>query len=154
VKSLTDEAAVITAIAGPLGARLKDIQALIRMHGDFTAEEQGLANERIASGVAKGHWLAATPGSPFEIPVDGYEDAWQQRYVNGGCDTSLPDLEALEASGEVTRQEFLAMTSTVRQMDETKMASFIRKNPARGLEILRKITRRNPPGASLYAPKK
>jgi hypothetical protein len=154
VKSLTDEAAVITAIAGPLGARLKDIQALMRMHGDFVAEEQGMANERIAGGVGKGHWLAATPGSPFEIPVEGYEDPWQQRYVKGGTETSLAALEALEADGTVTRQEFLAMTATVRQLDETKMASFIHKNPLRGLEILRKITKRSAPGASLYAPKK
>lgn len=154
VKSLTDEAAIITAITGPLGARLKDIQAIMRMHADFVAEEQGMANERIAGGVGKGHWLAATPGSPFEVPVEGYEDPWQQRYVKGGTETSLAALEALEDSGDVTRQEFLAMTVTVRQLDETKMASFIHKNPLRGLEILRKITKRSAPGASLYAPKK
>lgn len=154
VKSLTDEAMVISAIIKPLGARLKDIQEIVRMHGDFLAEEQGMASERIAGGVGEGHWLAATPGSPFEIPVDGYEEPWQQRYVKGGTETSLAVLEEMEADGTVTRQEFLAMTATVRQLDETKMASFIHKNPLRGLEILKKITKRSAPSASLYAPKK
>jgi hypothetical protein len=154
VKSLTDESSIITAITKPLGARLKDIQEIIRMHGDFIAEEQGMANERISGGVGEGHWLAATPGSPFEIPVDGYEDAWQQRYVKGGVDTSIRALEALEEAGDITRKEYLAMTAEVRVLDETKMASFIHKNPERGLEILRKISTKGAPSASLYAPKK
>jgi hypothetical protein len=154
VKSLTDEASIITAITKPLGARLKDIQEIIRMHSDFLAEEQGMANERISGGVGEGHWLAATPGSPFEIQVDGYEDPWQQRYVKGGVDVSLRTLEELEASGEVTRKEYLALTAEVRVLDETKMASFIHKNPERGLEILRKISTKGAPSGSLYAPKK
>jgi hypothetical protein len=154
VKSLTDEATVITAITKPLGERLKDIQAVMRMQVDFLAEEQGLGNERIAGGVSEGHWLAATPGSPFEVRVEGYEDAWQQRYVKGGTDTSLKALEGLQESGEVTRKEYLAMTAEVRVLDETKMAAFIHKNPQRGLEILKKISTRGTPSASLYAPKK
>jgi len=154
VKSLTDEAAIITAITKPLGARLKDIQEIIRMHGDFVAEDRGMASERISGGVGEGHWLAATPGSPFEIPVDGYEDPWQQRYVKGGTETSLRVLGELVDSGEVTRKEYLAMTAEVRVLDETKMASFIHKNPQRGLEILKKISTKGAPSASLYAPKK
>lgn len=154
LKTLTDEAAIITAITKPLGARLKDIQDIVRMHSDFLAEEQHLDNERLSGGVGGGHWLAATPGAPFEIPVEGYEDAWHQRYVKGGVDTSIRALEDLEKAGDLTRKEYLAMTAEVRVLDETKMASFIHKNPLRGLEILRKISTKSPASASLYAPKK
>jgi hypothetical protein len=154
VKSLTDEAATIAAITGPLGARLKDIQELMRMQTDFAAEAEGKNAERIAGGVGKGHWLAATPGEPFEVPVEGYEDAWQQRYVKGGTQQDVKALEALADDGSVTRQEYLAFTAEVRVLDETKMASFIRKHPLRGLEILKKITRRSAPGAAIYQPKK
>jgi hypothetical protein len=42
----------------------------------------------------------------------------------------------------------------VRVLDDLKIQGFIRKNPARGLSILRAITTREAPSGSLYAPKK
>jgi hypothetical protein len=39
-------------------------------------------------------------------------------------------------------------------LDEGNMRKFLRKNPARGLQILRAITKREAPNSSLYGPER
>jgi hypothetical protein len=156
ITSLTNEINAIDEVAAQLAARRKAIQEAVRTHQDFKAEDQGLTPRcnRIADGVAKGHYLIADPGDPYETAVDGYADAWQQRYVKGKTSQSQDLLDALAAEGKITRQEYLACTRETRNLDEDKIKVLIRKNPQRGLEILAAITTRSAPGASLYAPKK
>lgn len=151
---LTVEAGTLAAIAKQLGERAKNIQEYVRTHQDFVAEELGIADERIAEGVAAGHFLIATPGDPFVTPVEGFEDGWQQRYVKGRAVQELDLLEELLMAEKITREEYLGFTRTVRTLDDDKIKSFIKKSPKRGLEILAAITRRSAPTASLYAPKK
>ncbi len=153
---LTEEIIAIDELSKQLGSRKKAIQEYVRTHMDFAAEEQGLAPlcDRVADGVAKGHYLVASPGTPFEVPVEGYADAWQQRYVKGEVTQDLATLTELRDAGKITQAEFNACTREVRVLDEDKIKGLIKKNPRRGLAILAAITRRSAPGASLYAPKK
>lgn len=153
---LTDEIIAIDELSKQLGDRKVAIQKYVRTHMDHMAEDKGLAPlcDRVASGVARGHYLIATPGDPFEVPVNGYEDAWQQRYVKGGTAQDLALLNELVESGAVTRAEYLACTVEIRKLDEDRIKAFIKKNPRRGLAILAAITRRSAPGASLNHPKK
>jgi hypothetical protein len=166
---LADERLAINAVTTPLGKRLDAISEMVRHHQDVQAEQAKLAvaasvvrggqmvtpaTERVADGVAKGHYLLAAPQAPFATPVEGYEDTWRQVYVSGKPFQSLTALEALLADGSITRQEYLAMTRETRSLAQDKVTAFIAKHPARGLEILAAITRRAPAGASLYAPKK
>lgn len=154
--AVTDEATTIQSMAKDLGARLKAIQATIRNHQDAQAEKDGTAEgkTRVADGVAAGHYLLGTPGQPYVTEVEGYETGWQQRYVKGESAPDFDLLLGLYESGKITRPEFLSFTREVRVLDENKMATAIRKNPGRGLQILALITRKGAPSASLYAPKK
>lgn len=157
LSALTEEALAISAAAKPMAERLKAIQEIVRHHMDFVAEDRGLAGKdtkRVASGVAKGHYLVAAPEKPFEVGVEGYEGVWQQRYTSGGTAQDQTILEKLEAEGTITRKEYLDFTSEVRVLNQEKIAAAIRRNPERALQILAAITTRSAPGASLYAPKK
>lgn len=153
---LTEEINAIDELSGQLGDRRKSIQEYLRTHMDFAAEAQGLTPlcDRVAEGVAEGHYLIASPGTPFEVPVEGYADSWQQRYVKGKVSQSLATLNELLDAGTITQAEFNACTATVRVLDEDKIKLLIKRTPRRGLAILAAITHRSAPTASLYAPKK
>jgi hypothetical protein len=151
VKRLTDERTVINQVVTALGSRDKDIDEAMRSHMDALAAE---GSPVIAEGVAKGHRLLASEREPFEVPVEGYEDAWQQRKVRGKAEMSLGLLADLLVAGTITKEEFMALTAQVRVLDEDKIKRAVRKSPARVLSILRAITVRKGDTAQLVPPKK
>jgi hypothetical protein len=154
VKALTEEVTAIDAVADEIGKRRTAVQEMIRVHQDHLAREAGLPVTVVESGKAKGHLLAAQPGEPFEVAVEGYQEAWQQRYVKGKAELAGAALARLLRDGSITQAEFLGFTRATRVLDQGKMASWIRRNPLRGLQILAAITTRSAPTASLHAPKK
>lgn len=156
VKALTDEAIAIDTIMKELNSRREAIKDSIRNHQDHQAEGAGLpeGSFRVAEGAAKGHWLVAKKGEPFETPVDGYTDPWQQRYVSGKVSVNGSAIFDMFTDGIVTREEYLACTSAKRHFDEDNLKAFIKKSPARGLAILARMTSRSAPSASVNAPKK
>jgi hypothetical protein len=157
VAALTVEINAIDAVASELGARKTAIQEYMRTHMDFAARDDGTLTsdtQRIASGVAKGHYLLGKPEDPYEVEVQGYGDPWQQRYVKGKTSQDQSLLDELVAADHVSRPEYLALTREARLLDEDKIKAFIKRNPARGLAILAAMTRRSAPSASVYAPKK
>jgi len=158
---LTDEASVITEAAKPLAARIEVIAEMLRVHMDAQTEQSAgrlgrvvRSVPRILSGKAKGHYLLAGAASPYKVSVPGYEQCWEQRYVSGSAVTDPAKLLELYEAEEITREEYLALTREQRVYDEDKVAAFVRKHPARGLEILAAITTRKDPGAQLVSPKK
>jgi hypothetical protein len=154
VKALTEEVSAIDAVNDEIGKRRTAVQEMIRVHQDHLAREAGLPVTVIESGKGKGHLLAAQPEKPFEVPVEGYQDAWQQRYVKGKAEPAGAVLLRLLADGKVTQAEYNGLTRSVRVLDHVKMAHWIRRHPLRGLQILAAITTRSAPTASLHAPKK
>jgi hypothetical protein len=151
VKRLTDERTVINQVVTALGSRDKDIDEAMRSHMDALAAE---GSPVIAEGVAKGHRLLASEGEPFEVPVEGYEDAWQQRKVRGKAEMSLGLLADLLVAEKITKEEFMSLTAQVRDLDEDKIKRAVRKSPARVLSILKAITVRKGDTAQLVPPKK
>lgn len=151
VERLTEERTVLNLVITALGNRDKDIDEAMRSHMDALAPEDAPV---IAEGVAKGHKLLASEGEPFEVPVEGYEDAWQQRKVRGRAEMSLGLLADLLAAGTITREEFMAVTAQVRVLDEDKIKRAVRKSPARFLSVLKAITLRKGDTAQLVPPKK
>lgn len=169
LEKVTREAVAINAVTTPLGKRSDTISEMIRAHQDIQAEKAGqatpaavvrggrimrAATQRVPSGVARGHYLLAEPEAPFETPVEGFDDRWQQRFISGKASLSLDRLKGLEADGTITRDEYLSFTRETRVIDEEKIAAAIRKNPGRALAIMREITTRSAARASLYPPKK
>jgi len=153
---ITDEYLTLEAVADEIVKRQEAIKETIRHHQDAVALENGKArdSDRIADGAARGHLLAAGPGEPFKTPVKGFSDPWRQQRTSGAVTISEADLYRMFDEMQITRAEFLACTRQVRKFDEMCMSAFIRKDPQRGLEILRSITKTSAPGASLYSPKK
>jgi len=166
---ITRESVAINAVTKPLGQRADVISEIMRTHQDVQAEQDGVvraraavqggritepASQRIPSGVARGHYLLAAPQKPFETPVEGFKDAWQQRFVSGKPSISPAKLEKLLADGTISRDEYLSFTRETRVLDQEKIAAAIRKDPGRALQVLGAITDRSAGGASLYPPKK
>jgi hypothetical protein len=157
LKRLTEEVVTIETIKTQLGDRLEAAKEAVRHHMDFLGADSlqdGKELLRVAEGVAKGHVIVAAQGEPFRIPVEGAEDPWEQRYVAGKPSVSGAKIPSMEKDGVITRAEALACTREVRVFDEERLAALIRKNPQRGIEILRLLTTVSAPSASLYAPKK
>jgi len=151
IERLTEERAVLNRVITDLGKRDKAIDEAMRSHMDALAPQDAPV---ITEGVAKGHRLLAAEGHPFEVPVEGYEDAWQQRRVAGKSDMSVGILADLKTEGKITQKEFLALTAPVRVLDEARIRQEMRRSPARVLSILRAITLRKGDTAQLVPPKK
>lgn len=151
VDRLTEERDVIAQVITALGKRDKDIDEAVRHHMDALAPADAPV---IQTGVARGHRLLAGEGQPFEVPVTGMSDAWQQRRVAGKAELSIGLLADLLADGSITREEFNALTVPVRELDESKIRAATRKSPARFLSILRAVTTRKGDTAQLVPPKK
>jgi hypothetical protein len=153
---LTAESNAIDAAMADMKKRKESIQEIMRAHQDAQAEEAGLpaGTIRVGDGVAKGHWLVAAPGTPFETAVDGYADCWQQRYTAGKTEFHGSDVHKLYKEGLITRPEWLGFTTGARTYDEDRMAAFVKANPQRGLEIMAMLTTRSAPAASMHSPKK
>jgi hypothetical protein len=152
--ALTTEMADINAVLGLLGKRAKAIDEAMRNHMDAIARDQGITGPVIATGIAEGHILAAKAKEPFEVRVEGFADAWQQRLVKGKSELSLAVLSDMKADGRITQAEFNALTVPVRELDEGKIKTAVKRSPARVLGILKAATVRKPDTASLYSPKK
>jgi hypothetical protein len=151
VDRITEERDVISQVVTALGRRDKDIDEALRHHMDAYAQP---STPVIAAGVARGHRLLASEGHPFEVPVTGMADAWQQRRVAGKAELSVGLLADLLADGSITRAEFNALTVPVRELDEARIRAATRRSPARVLSILRAITTRKGDTAQLVPPKK
>jgi hypothetical protein len=157
---LTEEAEVVRQLVTALTARKEAISEIMRVHMDVQAEIDHYAASRLAVAPGaryaalatprdqNGHYLLATSGNPHQVQVGAR--AWSQEYSSGSAEPKGAELEALHAAGAITRPEYLALTREVRNLDTEKMSAFIRRNPARGLEILRKITRRSDPKSAMY----
>jgi hypothetical protein len=153
VKITTEMDAINTAL-GLIGKRAKAIDEAMRNHMDAIAREQGITGPVVTTGVSAGHILAAKAGEPFEVPVEGFADPWQQRLVKGKSELSEALVADMLASGTITKAEFNSLTIPVRVLDESAIKTAIRRSPARVLGILKAATVRKPDTASLYSPKK
>jgi hypothetical protein len=157
---LTLEESVIRLIASVLGPRQDAIKEIIRVHMDVKAEETGVAvpkaklgpeGEVIVAATPRdqnGHYLLAGPQDPHQVAVGPVR--WSQEYSADAAKPSLKVLEDLHKSGEISREDYLAVTRPERVLDESRLRTFIRKNPASGLALLRKITVTGKAKASLY----
>jgi hypothetical protein len=157
---LTEEEAVIALIATTLKARDEAIRETIRVHMDVEAEEKGIAVPKDKLGpdgsviVAatprdqNGHYLLARSQDPHQVQVGPV--LWSQEFSQPAPKPSLDMLEALLASGKISREEYLSVTRAERVLDEDKMRALIRKNPKSALALLRKITVTGAAKASLY----
>jgi hypothetical protein len=157
---LTMEQGVIILIGATLIARQEAIKETIRHHMDVDAEEQGLAvpkdklgpdGEVIVAATPRdqhGHYLLATSGEPHQVQCGPV--LWSQEASSA---TPKPNDSALQAgfrAGTISREDYLAVSREVRVFDPEKARALVRKEPARGLAVLRQVTVGGKPKSSLY----
>lgn len=143
---LMEEQETLRLAAEALKLRDEDIKEIVRVHLDCQAERE----DRPRPLAKDGHYIVAGPKKPYTAEAPGTGSSWSQEYVSGTSEPSPEKLLAAYEAGVISRVEYLGMTREVRVLDPEKISGFLRRNPARGLEILRKITVRGVGRTSLY----
>lgn len=162
--ALATEEGILDEVIKAATKRRDEIKEMVRVHIDVTAELMDQAVPRAQldpAGVItaeatqrdlKGHYLLAAPEQPWPVTVPGFKKGWQQTYTSGSVSLSGALLAKLLGDGLITRKEYLACTREVRALDEARLNEFIRRDPVRGLGILKAITERSAPNSALQAP--
>jgi hypothetical protein len=160
ITRITAERLIITQIGAALAARDKAIAETIRVHMDVAAEEAGVAVPKdqlapdhtvIVAATPRdqnGHYLLAGSQKPHQVPAGPV--AWSQEYSAAAPAPSDGELQAAYEAGDISRADYLAVTRQVRVFDPVAARAYIRKVPARGLAVLRRITVGGTPKSSLY----
>lgn len=124
-------------------ARKDDIRTAVVNHLDVQA---GDAPDAFRD--SEGHILKA---AKVVIPGTDQAFSWEVRDGSGGdiTDQALQDLAA-DPDSPFTHDDYLAMTSQVRVVDEPKFLLHLRKHPELAAEIAKAITPQGAPVGSLY----
>lgn len=148
LRDLGAEQQVIDQIMKPLEARREAIKETVRHHMDLTAVADGKVGPHTERD-ANGHYVVARKDDPERVPVPGSNKAWSREYRSGRVEIDGRKLLDLYDDGEITREQYLAMTREVRVFDEEKALRSMSKDPSL-LNVFRKIIKRGRPGTSLY----
>lgn len=152
---------VISTLEKALKARKDAIREGVRHDMDVRAEEAGVAVPKAvvdANGTViveatprdkDGHYILASPGKPERLDIPDTNKAYSREFKNGSLTISGSALEQAERDGTVDREDYLAMTKTVRVWDEAKALAAITAVPER-MAILRLISSRSGAGTSLF----
>jgi len=166
IVSLYEEREVLRAALEPLSGRDEVIKEIVRHHMDLAALEDNRAvvhdvvvnGNVIATATPRdtaGHFILASKGNPEQARIPGTNQAFIRQYREGAVSYShaAEDLLALYEAGDITREQYLAMTRETRVFDEAKVMEAVRKDPATYLPILKKVAVRTSDGTSMYVRK-
>lgn len=164
--ALYEERETLRQAMEPLSGRDEVIKEMVRHHMDLVALEDNRAVPRdvVVNGnlVAqatprdeKGHFILASKGNPERASIPGTGQAWSREYRQGAVSyaNASSDLLALYEAGDITREQYLAMTREIRAFDETKVMEAVRKDPETYLPILKKVAVRTSDGTSMFVRK-
>jgi hypothetical protein len=163
ITALRAEQEVLRQIENLMKGRDDAIKEYVRNHMDVDAEERGQAvpKDVVRGGKViveatprdgSGHYILASKGNPVRVPIPGTNTEYSSEYRAGTVGINGSALDALLESGEITREDYLAMTVERRVFDEDKAKKALLAKPER-LSILRKITTRSAAGTSLFVRK-
>lgn len=127
-------------------ARKADIRTTLVNHFDVQAEAAGVPEGTFRD--AEGHVLKS---AKVIIPGTDRAFSWEVRDGSGGdiTDQALQDL-VKDPDSAFTHEDYLAMTSQVRVVDEPKFLLHLRKHPELAAEIAKAITPKGAPVGALY----
>lgn len=169
IADLARERSVVKQITTLLKGREEAIGEYIRTHVDIDASAAGIGvpKDVIRSGKVvveatprddAGHYILASKGNPTRVHIEGTNEDFSLEYRAGRSGTvsvSSEGLLDLYEAGEITREDYLALTREKRVFDEDKAKAACIKDP-RLLGIIAQVTRRTGagnPGTSLYVRK-
>lgn len=164
--SLYEEREVLRTAMEPLSGRDEVIKEIVRHHMDLVAlqDNRAVPRDKVVNGnvVAEasprdtaGHFILASKGNPERANIPGTGQAWSREYRQGAVSYAhaAEDLLALYEAGDITREQYLAMTREQRVFDETKVMEAVRKDPETYLPILKKVAVRTSDGTSMFVRK-
>lgn len=122
IPMLIEERMTLDTVKKMTEARLADITVIAHNHLDAEAEESGEAKK--AERDNKGHYVL--PGVVADIKAG----KGLRREVREGAPTlTEAGLRALDEAGELDHEDYLAMTTQTRYVDEAKVTLLLRKKP-------------------------
>lgn len=158
---LTIEQGILGLIGSAMAARMEAVKETIRHHMDVDAEEKGIAAPKAkvdsSTGAVivpatprdqSGHYLLAEEKHPHQVQAGPL--SWSQERSAAAPKPSGAVLQQAYDAGEIDREDYLAVTMQTRVFDQLGARALIRKDPARGLRVLRRITVAGKPKSSLY----
>lgn len=166
IKKVYVEQEVLKRIVKVLAGREDNLKEFVRTHVDVDHEERGMAvkadvlsddGEVIVEATPRdksGHYIFATPGNPTRVNIPGTNKAYSLEYNKGRSGEVYIDDNALldlYETGEITREQYLALTRERRVFDERKAEAACAKDEAL-LEVIARVTRRKgetAPGTAL-----
>lgn len=156
ISDLHVERETVKKVLKVLEGRVDVINENIRTHVDVEAVNAGLDPD--AEGVLRdkdGHIILARPKQPTRVHIPGTNQDFSLEFragSHGGVVIESNHLLDLYEAGEITRDQYLALTSERRVFDEDKARKSIIKDPTL-LDVIRRVTKRTSPtkpGASLF----
>jgi hypothetical protein len=166
ITALYSEREVLRQVVEPIAKRDEVIKEIIRHHMDLAAEAENRAvPKQIVRGghvVAeptprddKGHYILASKGNPERVSIPGTNQAWSREYREGRLGFPEADERLLDMyeAGEITREQYLALTREKRVFDEGKAMEAMRKDPSTFVAIVSRLGRRSSAGTSLFVRK-
>lgn len=159
IAALYDEREVVKQVMSVLDGRVEVINENVRTHVDVDHEERGIAvpKDFVREGKvlteatprdAKGHYIFARPQQPTRVRIPGTNMDFSLEYRKGsdsGVTIDSNHLLDLYEAGEITREQYLAVTREVRVFDEKKASAAILRDETL-LEVIAKVTKRVAPG--------
>lgn len=148
VTALVREKETLDEIKSMTTGRLEDVTLTVHNHLDVVLED---ALGEAASEVLrdeKGHYIkAGRAGGPDA------EKEFSRETRQSAATLSVAGLQALEEAGEITHEDFLALTAQTRVIDEMKVVQTLKRKPAL-ITAIAKATVPGKQGTSVYLRKK
>jgi hypothetical protein len=131
-------AAAKTAIA----KREKAVNEWLSTHFDVYAEDLNLVDPEKTPKDGNGHYLIGASGNRLEQAIEGSDKILTREKANDKADMSHELLLAVYEEGKISRAEYLAFTTQVRDLDEKKIRSAMISptKRERAQEIIKMIT--------------
>lgn len=143
--------------------RRDNLKAYVRHHMDVQAEREGRANpadliedgEKVAEASPRdkaGFYVLGEKGKPERLNIPETNLAFSREASSYKAELSGARLTELYEAGEITRDQYLALTREVRVFDEDKARKSIMKDHSL-LKVLARITERGGMKSALYVRK-
>jgi hypothetical protein len=125
-----------------LKKRKEEIHKMVSVHFDVVAERQRKIDPQKTPTNKDGHYLLASAGNPEKALVKDGEKHFTREKAKDKVEWSMDALLDLLETGQITRTEFLSMTSQTRVIDQDKISRLLtlKSKAQRTRQIIQKIS--------------
>lgn len=159
IAALGEEYEALQKVEKLIGKRAEAVKEYVRTHQDVAAEEAGVAFPKdvvhngnvIARATERdknGHYILAAKGSPNDLEIPGTTLKFSNQFSSGRVSENLAEIDRMYTQGELTKDEYYAMTEVRRVPSAEKIKAFVLKSGR--TDLLGRIVRRGRNSQALY----